>query len=128
MEERLGGNNHRLIVSNRNTIQMTGVVDVISFDTNEIVVDTEEGLLMIRGEDLHVNHLTLEKGAVGFTDDGVPIMDPELVREAMKRAKELNVPISFHEEDPALIDKAGVNKGKVSEELGFPGASRTADL
>lgn len=49
MEERLGGNNHRLIVSNRNTIQMTGVVDVISFDTNEIVVDTEEGLLMIRG-------------------------------------------------------------------------------
>ena len=36
MEERLGGNNHRLIVSNRNTIQMTGVVDVISFDTNDI--------------------------------------------------------------------------------------------
>lgn len=64
MEERLGGNNHRLIVSNRNTIQMTGVVDVISFDTNEIVVETEEGLLMIRGEDLHVNHLTLEKGEV----------------------------------------------------------------
>lgn len=64
MEERLGGNNHRLIVSNRSSVQMTGVVDVISFDTNEIVMDTEDGLLMIRGEDLHVNHLTLEKGEV----------------------------------------------------------------
>ena len=64
MEERLGGKNHKLVLLNRVSTQMTGVLDVISFDTNEIVMDTEEGLLMIRGEDLHVNHLTLEKGEV----------------------------------------------------------------
>lgn len=64
MEERLGGKNHKLSLFNRNSMQMTGVLDVISFDINEIVLDTEEGLLLIRGEDLHVNHLTLEKGEV----------------------------------------------------------------
>ncbi len=44
-----------------------------------------------------------EAGAVGFSDDGKPIMNSKLVFEAMKRAKELNVPLSFHEEDPLLI-------------------------
>lgn len=66
MDERPGGKNHKLVVFNRNSVQMTGVLDVISFDTSEIVMDTEEGLLMIRGEDLHVNHLTLEKGEVNI--------------------------------------------------------------
>lgn len=50
-------------------------------------------------------------GAVGFTDDGKPLMDEELVREAMKKCRELEVPISFHEEDPAYIAESGVNAG-----------------
>ena len=64
MDERLGGKNHKLTLFNRSSVQMTGIVDVISFDTNEIVMDTEDGLLLLRGEDLHVNHLTQEKGEV----------------------------------------------------------------
>lgn len=64
MDERIGGKNHKLTLFNRSSVQMSGILDVISFDTNEIVMDTEEGLLLIRGEDLHVNHLTLEKGEV----------------------------------------------------------------
>ncbi len=66
MDERIGGKNHKLALFNRSSAQMTGVLDVISFDTNEIVMDTEDGLLMIRGEELHVNHLTLEKGEVNI--------------------------------------------------------------
>lgn len=66
MDERLGGKNHKLVLFNRSSVQMTGVLEVISFDTNEIVMDTEDGLLMIQGEDLHVNHLTLEKGEVNI--------------------------------------------------------------
>lgn len=66
MDERIGGKNHKLTLFNRSSAQMTGVLDVISFDTNEIVMDTEDGLLMIRGEELHVNHLTLEKGEVNI--------------------------------------------------------------
>lgn len=69
----------------------------------------------------------LAAGAAGFTDDGLPILDIQLTREAMLTAKELGTVLSFHEEDPGLIDKPGVNKGKVSQELGFPGASRSAE-
>ena len=44
--------------------RITGVNDVISFDSNEIILDTESGLLLLRGEELHISHLTLEKGEV----------------------------------------------------------------
>lgn len=64
MDERLTAKNHKIVLMNRSSLQTTGVEDVISFDTNEIVMNTEEGLLMVRGEDLHVNHLSLEKGEV----------------------------------------------------------------
>ena len=45
-------------------MRITGVNDVISFDSNEIILDTESGLLLLRGEELHISHLTLEKGEV----------------------------------------------------------------
>ena len=64
MDERQGQQNHKLSMSNRNNIQITGVNDVISFDSNEIILDTESGLLLLRGEELHISHLTLEKGEV----------------------------------------------------------------
>ena len=41
--------------------------------------------------------------------------------------KELNVPLSFHEEDPALIGSFGVNQGAVSEAVGVPGAPAVAE-
>jgi sporulation protein YabP len=43
---------------------LTGVVDVLSFDLNEIILETDQGMLMIKGSELHVNRLTLEKGEV----------------------------------------------------------------
>ncbi|MDR1017109.1 MAG: dihydroorotase [Lachnospiraceae bacterium] len=66
-------------------------------------------------------------GVVGFTDDGIPLEDAAVVREAMKIAKELEVPLSFHEEDPRFVDSFGVNKGKISEKLGVGGASSKAE-
>ena len=66
-------------------------------------------------------------GAVGFTDDGIPLMDEKLLVEAMERARKLGLPISLHEEDPAFVDGAGVNSGAVSRQLGYGGASRTAE-
>ena len=55
---------HKLVVNNRKTSLVTGVLDVLSFDLNEILLETEQGMLMIRGSDLHVSRLTLEKGEV----------------------------------------------------------------
>lgn len=66
-------------------------------------------------------------GAAGFTDDGIPIMDQNLVKTAMLKAKELNVPLSFHEEDPAFISENGINAGAVAEALGIKGSPALAE-
>ena len=64
MEEKQYTKAHKLILSNRRTGTVTGVSDVISFDITEVLLETEQGMLMIKGADLHVNRLTLEKGEV----------------------------------------------------------------
>ena len=64
MEEKQYSKAHKLILSNRRTGTITGVSDVISFDITEVLLETEQGMLMIKGNDLHVNRLTLEKGEV----------------------------------------------------------------
>ena len=66
-------------------------------------------------------------GAVGFTDDGIPLKDGAFVREAMQKAKELSVPISFHEEDPVFIKNNGIHHGTVSEQLGIYGSPALAE-
>ena len=55
---------HKLTLNNRRSCSLTGVNDVLSFDENEIILETEQGMLMIRGVELHVNRLTLDKGEV----------------------------------------------------------------
>ncbi|MCC8168208.1 MAG: dihydroorotase [Clostridiales bacterium] len=67
------------------------------------------------------------EGAVGFTDDGIPVMDEKILVEAMERAKRLRLPVSLHEEDPLFINGAGVNPGAAARELGYGGAHRTAE-
>ena len=46
---------------------MTGVLDVLSFNLNEILLETEQGMLMVRGTDLHVNRVNLEKGEIDLS-------------------------------------------------------------
>ena len=55
---------HKLMLTNRRTCMVSGVADVLSFDLSEILLETDQGMLMIKGNDLHVNRLTLEKGEV----------------------------------------------------------------
>jgi len=69
-----------------------------------------------------------EAGAVGFTDDGIPLTDEEIVRSAMRNAAALDMPVSFHEEDPALIENNGVNRGRASEHFGIGGSPREAEF
>ena len=58
---------HRIVLNNRNQGNLTVILDVISFDENTIVLDTDMGLLTIKGKDLHVNRLSLEKGEVDLS-------------------------------------------------------------
>ena len=55
---------HKVLLANRKSGAFSGVVDVLSFDVAEILLETELGMLLIKGHDLHVNRLTLEKGEI----------------------------------------------------------------
>lgn len=64
----------------------------------------------IQGQTLADLKALKEAGAAGFSDDGKPIMDSSILRDAMIVSKELDMPISLHEEDPSLIEKNGIHK------------------
>ena len=55
---------HKLMLTDRRTCTISGVNDVLSFDINEILLETEQGMLMIKGNELHVSRLSLDKGEV----------------------------------------------------------------
>ncbi len=74
MEERVQSNpqakrNHSIVLNMRNICNITGVLDVISFDEDEVILETVEGVITIKGKELHVSRLTLEKGELDI--DGV---------------------------------------------------------
>ncbi len=81
----------------------------------------------LQGKELVDMDAMANAGACGFTDDGIPILNEKILVEAMEKARELDLPVSLHEEDPAFIISPGVNQGTVSEKLGYGGASRTAE-
>ena len=66
-------------------------------------------------------------GAIGFTDDGKPLLEEALARKAMEVCRELGVPISFHEEDPVYIEESGINAGDAAVKMGLGGADRRAE-
>ena len=55
---------HNIILENRRSLSVTGVEDVDSFDESNIVLFTEMGLLSVRGEDLHINRLSVDTGEI----------------------------------------------------------------
>lgn len=67
-------------------------------------------------------------GAAGFTDDGIPLMDEALLRDALRRAAKCGKPISLHEENPLLITNNGVNAGKAAAHYGIGGSPREAEI
>lgn len=60
-------------------------------------------------------------GVLGFIDDGLFLMDSNLIMEVMIKVKELDVLFSFYEEDFFLVGNLGVNVGKVVLKLGLKG-------
>lgn len=62
MQEKMDIRPHKVIMENRNASSITGIRDVVSFNENQVVLDTDMGLLTIKGKDLHVSRLTVEKG------------------------------------------------------------------
>lgn len=62
--EELRETGHSLMIKNRRNGNLTGIQDVLSFDANEILLKTSQGMLAIKGKELHVSRLQLELGEV----------------------------------------------------------------
>lgn len=53
-----------IILENREKLTITGVSDVLSFDDQIVIVETQLGLLTIKGEDLRINKLSIDSSEV----------------------------------------------------------------
>lgn len=82
----------------------------------------------LKGDKLTDMDALAKAGAIGFTDDGIPLMDEGILREAMLKTAVLNMPISLHEENASMITNNGVNRGKASEHFGIGGSPRDAEI
>ena len=126
-----------------------GFTSIVAMANTNPPIDSEEGILYVlqegrrtgirvytcatitkgmEGTELVDMKSLRESGALGFTDDGKPLLDRELVREAMRRARSVKLPLSFHEEDPTYIRESGVNAGPAAEALSLTGADRQSEI
>ena len=80
-----------------------------------------------RGEKVADLEKLAAAGAVGFSDDGSAVTDPQVMREALTIAKGLGLPVIQHCEDPAITGDAVAHEGWVSERLGLAGAPAAAE-
>lgn len=80
------------------------------------------------GKELVDMDALIAAGAVLFTDDGVPILDSDIMEKACKEAAKYNKVISLHEENPEYIKENGINSGEVAEKLGITGSDRQAEI
>ncbi len=75
----------------------------------------------MKGEELTDMKALQEAGAVGFTDDGLPVMNAHVMRRAFEESKDLNLVISQHAEDLNITNKGCITEGEVSRKLGVRG-------
>lgn len=68
------------------------------------------------------------QGAAGFTDDGIPLLDADLLEQAFIKAAKLGVPVSLHEENPSRITNNGINSDIAQKHFGIGGSPREAEI
>jgi len=79
------------------------------------------------GEELTDYEALKAAGAIGITDDGLGVQSSSLMREAMRRAAKLDMPVVIHSEDEDLAKDGCMNEGDVSRRLGLPGIPGLAE-
>jgi dihydroorotase len=80
-----------------------------------------------RGEQLTEMAELMDVGAAGFTDDGLPVRDAGVLRQALQYQRLAGGLIALHEEDPALSAKGVMHEGPVSALLGLAGYPAIAE-
>ncbi|MFD0717138.1 sporulation protein YabP [Paenibacillus sp. GCM10027626] len=67
MSDQINGQKRQEIkMLNRKILEVTGVKNVESFDNEEFLLETDLGFLTVRGQNLHMKHLSLEQGLVAI--------------------------------------------------------------
>ena len=79
------------------------------------------------GEEITDFHELQRAGAVGFTDDGKPVLESRVMRKALLVAAEIGVPVSQHAEDTRLTGGCSMNAGPVAFRLGLRGMTVEAE-
>ncbi len=136
------------IVSGSNAAAAGGVTSLIAMPNTIPTVDTPEMLdevykkaekaivkvyqasaitKGIKGTGALDLEMLANSGAAAFSDDGRPVVDPDIMLKALKTASKLSKPILAHCEDLALAGNGIINKGVVSEKLGVPGIPASAE-
>ncbi len=67
MEERMNRGSHQLTLTGRERLIIDGVTNVGSYDQDEVVLETEKGVLLIRGQNLNLTQLNLDQGKLSLT-------------------------------------------------------------
>lgn len=80
-----------------------------------------------KGEALTEMAMLVEAGACGFTDDGLPVMNAQIMRQALTMGKMLGVPIAQHAEDHNLSCGGCMNEGWVATKLGLKGIPNVSE-
>ncbi len=82
----------------------------------------------LKGEELTDAEALKEAGAVGLSDDGIPVLDAKVLKEGLINARKNDLPVSLHEEDPEYIENNGINRGYASLKLNIGGSDRMAEI
>lgn len=64
MEQEVNLKSHKLTLDNRKKTTLTGIKDVVAFDVKQVLLESCMGMILMKGEDLKVTRLSLEKGEV----------------------------------------------------------------
>ncbi len=81
----------------------------------------------LRGEELTEMAELRDLGAIGFTDDGKPVVSAGMLRKALQYQRLCGGVIALHEEDPALSLDGVMHEGAVSARLGLAGIPSLAE-
>lgn len=68
-EKKRSPSRHSITIDRRESVSVSGVTDVISFDEESVIGETELGVIIIRGVNLHVNRISLESGELSVSGE-----------------------------------------------------------
>ena len=64
MDDIKKNNFQNIVLENREKLSVSGVVDVLSFDDQVVMIETELGLLTVKGQNLRINKLSIDTSEV----------------------------------------------------------------